>query len=241
MKKLLILLIGIALAATSCTKEMSSEPGYSGTTGNPGGSGNPGGGSSTGTINFQPSKKDTYLKMKVMSGVAGVPDKISTLVSTGQTSTTDGIDFVTWKEQESGSTQEFGYKDHNLYTKVKAASPNTGAVVDVNFIYLNDTASVGFKWTRTAGVGGGFTANMPGEIVEKNITKQIQGKTYTNVTHSRVSLSYIVPGFGELTLAIYEFYIANNIGIVKVDSQVLDGFGNQTGSVISELTEYSIK
>ncbi|MBV4355548.1 hypothetical protein [Pinibacter aurantiacus] len=229
MKRLLILLTGITLIATSCTKEESIEPV------NPGSD-------PTGTVNFQPSKKDTYLKVKIMSqGSAAAPDRISTQVSTGQKSTVDGIDFVTWKEQESGQTVLFGYKDHNLYTKVKAASPTTGAVIDLNFIYLNDTASVGYKWTRSAGVGGGYTANMPGEIIEKNITKQVQGKNYTNVTHSRVGLSYIVPGFGELTLAIYDFYIANNIGILKVDTQIFDGFGNQTGLAVSELMEYSIK
>jgi len=229
MKKLLTLLTAITLVATSCTKEKSVEPADPS---NPGSD-------PVGSINFQPSKTDTYLKMKVIT--PGAADRISTLVSTGQTSTIDGIPFVTWKEQESGQTQQFGYKDHNLYTKIQAASPNTGATVDVNFIYLNDTASVGYKWTRTAGVGGSFTASMPGEIIEKNITKQIQGKSYTNVTHSEVSLNYIIPGYGEITLAVYDFYIANNIGIVKVDSHVFDGLGNETTVIVSEVIEYSIK
>lgn len=222
MKKLFTLLTGITLVATSCTKEKSNDPD-----------------SSSSGSSFLPAKKDTYLKMKVI--MSGYPDRISTLVSTGQKTTLDGVDFTTWKEQESGQEQQFGYKDHDIYTRIKAVSPNTGALVDVNFIYLNDTASVGYKWTRAAGFGGSFSAKMPGEIIEKNITKDVQGKTYKDVTHTRVDLTYVIPGYGDLTLAEYDFYIAKNIGVIKIDSKTFDEYGDVDVTAVSDLIEYSIK
>ena len=61
-----------------------------------------------------------------------------------------------------------------------------------------------------------------------------------NVIHTQVELQYDMPDFGLLTFATYDYYIARNIGIVRVETTgdpILTG-GQHT---LTDLIEYSIK
>ena len=101
-------------------------------------------------------------------------------------------------------------------------SPNTGAEYDLLFNYLNDTASVGYNWTYTAGQGNGFTAYVKTTIIEKDITVTVSGVTYPNVIHTKLDFYYDISGI-IMDFADYDYYIAKNVGIVRVRSNISGG------------------
>jgi hypothetical protein len=239
MKRIIFYSFFIASLATGCGKEISVETNGGGTgTGTGTGPGTGGGSTDPGT--YQPFSKNSYWKYRQTGTLAGE----QTITSTGQNRTVNGIlcgVFNSTSTLTPGTTEGFfGVKDHNYYTVLKGASPNTGAIIDVNFLYLNDTASVGYTWGNAAGTGNGFKAFTPGEIIEKGITITVEGKSYKDVTHTRVDLQYEIPGFGVFTFATYDYYVAKNIGIIKVDTKGDDMWASGLASEMN-LIEYSIK
>lgn len=229
MKKInLTLLISfiISLFLISCQKELSSEPGRQGGTNGSG----PGVATS-----YNPTTAGTWWKFKdTASGT------ISTSTMLKQTSTINGIVY-TAMAGENATMKDTGWvaspqPDYYLYEE--GVSPNTGASFDMLFHYLNDTASVGTTWQYTAGQGNGFTALIQTTIVERNITMTVAGKSYNNVIHTRLILTYDVYGTA-LDAMAYDYFIAKGIGIIKVRSEgltMLSGF-----KACSDLIDYSIK
>ena len=204
------------------------------------GSGN-GGGSGTGTAgNYQPATKDSYWKYKAV----GPTTFEFTSTSTGVKKTVDGISYTVFKNFDHATPTQFqepmyGMKGRDYFSAFKGVSPNTGASFDMVFRYLNDTAAVGYKWDHKAGQGNGFVANIRGEIIEKNMTITVAGKTYKEVIHTRMKFEYELPGLGDVLAATYDYYAANNVGLVKSVTTFPPMFGGQSG--VSELTEYAIK
>ena len=117
-------------------------------------------------------------------------------------------------------------------------SPNTNAPFDLTFYFLNDTASVGRSWYYNAGQGNGITAYITTRIMEKGLSLTIQGKPYTNVIHTRMTLAYDLGGI-VVDFADYDYYLAKGIGMVRVRGKM-----DQLGVFIetcSELTDYHIQ
>lgn len=228
MKRLSLLLLVTAWFVTGCQKEVSID--------NPG---NNGGGGNNGKDTYQPMSKGSYWKVRTTGPFNGE----YMMTATDEKRTVNGIDFTVFKNT-SPQTQTldglWGIKDHNYYTLVKGVSPNTGAPFDLNFRYLNDTASVGFTWEHDAGQGNGFAAKTPGVILEKGITMTVEGKTYKDVIHTRLEMQYEIPPFGMLIAGTYDYYIAKNIGVIRVDTELDPVFGGGVKAV-SSLYEYSIK
>jgi hypothetical protein len=127
----------------------------------------------------------------------------------------------------------------NYYLAAKGVSPNTGASFAMVFHYLNDTASAGYNWEYIAGNGNGFTAYIKTTIMERNLTMSVSGKTFTNVIHTRLVLSYDVLG-SVMEFMIYDYFIAKGVGIIKVRSEAGQNLGFAF-KACSDLVEYSIK
>lgn len=106
------------------------------------------------------------------------------------------------------------------------------------FHYLNDTASVGKSWEYLAGEGNGIPAYFKTTILRRDFTHSVQGKTYANVIHTRMELSYDIMG-NRLPAATYEYYCAKDIGIIQVKSKI-DMFGIVLVAS-SDLMEYQVR
>src|SRR4030095_7741491 len=148
MRSIIPLILALALVLSSCQKEIDFNLG-------PGGG--PGGGNTGGT--YQPITKNSYWKYQETGTFSGE----FTLTSTGEKRTQNGIEYSVFAATPPAapptpSEQLIGIKNHNYYAAIKGASPNTGAPFDINMLYLNDTASVGYTWQHTAGQGNGATA-----------------------------------------------------------------------------------
>lgn len=235
----LINLLAITIIMASCGKEASFEANTGGNGGNGNGGGN-NGGSQGGSDSYQPTTANSYWHYKETGDVIAE----STVTATGQKSTINGIDyyvFNTTSPQQPGTMQSYmGVKDHNYYNL--AAGSNAGVSFDLNFLYLNDAEAVGYTWDNNAGQGNGFTASTPGKIMEKGISLTVNGKTYTNVIHTQGNLIYVIPGFGSLNSATYDYYVAKGVGIIRVLSAV--GDATITGTTLhstTDLIDYSIK
>lgn len=228
MKKInLALLVFFApLFLISCQKEVSTELGTQ--TGGTGvGSGN--------KTSYNPTTAGSWWKYKdTASGI------ISTDTMLKRTNTINGIVYTAMIGQNAilKDTAWVASPQPNYYMYEKGVSPNTGASYDMLFHYLNDTAAVGSNWQYTAGQGNGFTALIQTTIVERNISITVAGKSYSNVIHTRLVLTYDVYG-SSLDAMAYDYFTAKGIGIIKVRSEgltLLSGF-----KACSDLIDYSIK
>jgi hypothetical protein len=234
MRKNIIYYLAIALLVVSCGKEISTET--NGTP--PAGNGN---GTQTGADTYQPSGKNSYWKYKLSGDFPGE----STITSKGEQRTVNGIACTVYSGVGTGSQAGvaetlLGVKGNDYFSILKGASPTTGALVDITFLYLNDALPEGGSWKHTAGTGNGFTAFTPGKVLEKGITVVVEGKTYKDVIHTQIELQYELPVFGILTFATYDYYVAKNVGIIRILSQGDEVYG---GGITSDMTlvQYSIK
>jgi hypothetical protein len=237
MKKILILLPFAAIILFSCQKEI--DPGILGTTagGTPGGggSGGTGGGTGSTSTSYHPTTVGSYWKYK-----DSADGTIMTNTMIAQTLTNNGITFRGMRSTSPTVTDTVNVASPQpqYYYYEAGLSPNSGASFDLLFNYLNDTASVGYTWQYTAGQGNGFTASLKGTIVERNISVTVQGKTYTNVIHSHLDMSYNIFGVS-MDVGYYDYFVAKGVGIVRMRSGV-DAFGT-VSSICSDLTEYHIQ
>ncbi|MBS1530428.1 MAG: hypothetical protein JSU01_08985 [Bacteroidetes bacterium] len=172
--------------------------------------------------NYLPVTGGSSWKYSYMSD-GGTTDTL-TLTMTGATTLINGKTYhnVT-SAYKQGTSQGYFYTGNHIYTTRSVA---VGSNVAMEFQLLNDTASVGYQWISYPtddGMLGGKPARTVNKIVEKNISRTINGKTFSNVSHTQVWLQYDL-GSGFETTITYDFYLAKGIGLIENDSNTLDTF-----------------
>ncbi|MGB8191569.1 MAG: hypothetical protein WCF67_06605 [Chitinophagaceae bacterium] len=228
-------LLAVLFVLASCQKEVGFDtPPGSGGSGGGGGTGTGGGGTLPDT--YQPVTKDSYWKYKD-SAFTGL---ITLMTATGQQKTINSKIYQVIKSETTGQPVAEGY----FYT----AKPiyglrqdvNNGIATTIEFTYLNDTASVGYKWTENMAPVNGNPARFHGTIMERNISKTVAGKNFTNVIHTQLLLEYELPFFGWTEFAVYNYYVAKGIGIIRIETE-FTAFGQTGFRTVSDLIDYSIK
>jgi hypothetical protein len=115
-----------------------------------------------------------------------------------------------------GDTTEYFYAGDHLFA-LKFTDLLYQTTFDLQI--LNDTASVGYKWTAEA-TDNNLLNNIPVRavttILEKNISKSVGGATFKNVTHTQVEIQYVLNGQA-IEYATYDFYFAKGVGIIESD------------------------
>lgn len=202
----------------------------------PGTGGGNGGGTSNPSNSYQPLTAGTW--WKYTDSASG---NITTVTVTNLTKTINSIVYnkIVNTTNSQTDTTYYASPQPNYYMTARGQSPNTGAPYDLTFHYLNDTASIGRSWNDNAGQGNGFTATTQTTMMEKNITVTIAGKTYTNVIHTQMALSYDLGLGGPMDFGTYDFYFAKGIGIIRIRAN-LGAFGFSIPSC-SDLTDYHIQ
>ena len=226
------LLLLAAFFVTGCQKEIDFTDGAGAGSGTGGGSGNGGGGSTSGA-SFCPTTPGTWWKYK--DSVSGA---ISTQTIQNTTKTKNGILYSAVTVSGRSDTGWYASPRPGYYLSQAGTDPGTGASYDATFHYLNDTAAVGYSWEYVEGQGNGFAADMKTTIVEKGLTMTVGGKSYKEVTHTTMELSYDL-GFMVLDAALYDFYVAKGVGIIKIRTNI-DALGT-TLQTCSDLVDHSIK
>jgi hypothetical protein len=227
-----ILLIFFSSVLISCQKEVDFT--LPPTTG--GGTGSGSGGTPGGTVNtsgaYYPLTTGSFWKYK--DSATGVVQTNAVIAATRV------INSIIYKGLYTPSTNDTGWMasaQPNYYMAVKGNSPNTGAPYDLVIYYLNDTAAVGWSAESSAGQGNGFAATTKTTIMERGITKVVNGKSYNNVIRTNVTLSYDLMG-NAIQMASYQFYVAKGVGIIRAETDI-GAFGVSFRSC-SELVDYKI-
>jgi hypothetical protein len=135
-------------------------------------------------------------------------------------------------------TNSYIYEKDGVY-RFRGEVLNLG--FELQFEYLNTKVPVGGTWTKPvteSGTVNGAPARIVCTMAEKDISKVVNGKTFTNVIHTTVELQYDLSN-GFETVTTYEFYSAKGVGIIEIDSE-MDFFGFESTSK-TELISYTIK
>ncbi|WP_183575394.1 hypothetical protein HDF18_15815 [Mucilaginibacter sp. X5P1] len=132
------------------------------------------------------------------------------------------------------SPAESGYFSNggHIYTTLGKSGSDT-----LETYYLNDTTAVNGTWIAKVNGNGtlsGFPARIAGQIVEKNISRTVNGKTFTNVIHTKFYLQQD-NGTGFTTTITFDYFIAKGIGIIEQDATGVDF------TTVRILLDYSIK
>ncbi len=230
-----MLLLGVTLSLFSCQKEVNEElPTTPGGTGGTGGTGGSGGSGNTNPANsYHPlTAGSTWTYKDSTTGT------LNTIVSTGKTKVIDGRTYTIVTDPQVSDSAYMSNTGANYYLLGEGTTPNLGASFKIVFHYLNDTAAVGTTWRYNAGHGNGVTAYITPTVMARNLTLNIEGRTYTNVVHTRLKWEY---EFGGMTLemANYDYFTAKGVGIVRVRS-FLDAMGTKL-ETCSNLVDHTIK
>jgi hypothetical protein len=227
--KTAFVLMFVSAFLTSCQKEVDFNLPPS-VTPTPGTGGN--GGGTTGSGAYFPLTTGSFWKYR---------DSASGVISTNTVvAATRAINNILYKGIKATGVPDTGWAaapQPNYYLSQKGISPNTGASYDLTFHYLNDTAAVGATWQSVAGQGNGFAATVNTTVIERGITMTVSGRSYSNVIHTRVGLSYDLLG-NVMQFGTYEYFIARGVGIIKIQSD-LGGFG-ASFKACSDLVDHKI-
>jgi hypothetical protein len=204
LKQTLAMLAAICLISvlfTACGKKTSDDPDPDG--------------SSTTSTSYQPLSVNsnwTYL-----TDYPTADNVVLTATASTQTFNKKAYTVVQAKGAKLGTQNQYFYNANHLYNyRVPVDGLGT-----IDFTYLNDNAAANATWTANVtddGTLNGIPARMTGTIAEKDVTKTVSGKKYTDVIHTTVLLQYQLIAPTYTTLATYDFYVAKGIGIVEMDS-----------------------
>ncbi len=243
MKKILFIIIPcLGLFATSCQKGFEITDDGIDTTGNTGGTGGTGGGSTTNppvaNTSYQPLTVGSFWKYK--DSATGI---VSTETVSNISKSYNSLSYTYSSiSPSSGADSMFRLANGSNYHFLTIASAGTGGgtAATINLFYLDTTKNVGQTWAANAGTANGFNATSETKVIAKNITLTVEGKTYSNVIHTQVSLSYDLPVVGSTKYTDYDIYSARGIGIIRTRA-VIYNMGTVILTTKRDLTDYQIK
>jgi hypothetical protein len=118
---------------------------------------------------------------------------------------------------KSGSSTVYFYAHNHNYSTL-------GLYIDANTLTElqmgDDNKAVGYSWTTVPtfdGFVGGMSVKTVNTMKEKNITKTVNGKTFTNVIHTQVDFQ-----FNSESNVIYDIYLAKDVGIIQWDTRIYE-------------------
>ena len=170
---------------------------------------------------------------------------ISTMTATSNTNVISGTTYVVFNSTSPGSstvTPVYISKQNGFYDFIGLFSSAT-TTGGIDFRYLNDQLAVGGTWNFNAGgfSAGGYTipAVISGKIIEKGITKTVNGVSFSNVIHSQITLKYDYSSFGTgqglVSVGVYDLYAAKGVCFIKTQANL----GSYVAS--TSLVSYTIK
>jgi hypothetical protein len=162
----------------------------------------------------------------------------TTTTMTSETKNINGVPYVmissiTDTETDTGY---FGRVGADYYTYQVVLGGTTSGTFLLH--YLNDTAAVGSSWEYAAGQANGLDAYVKTTVLGRKLSVTVNGKTFNNVIHTQLELSYDVLG-GLTHAGTFDYFIAKDIGIVRIQAVV--NFLGISYDSISDCIEYQIK
>jgi hypothetical protein len=135
------------------------------------------------------------------------------LTVTGATKVINGKTFYEMETKDGATTRKsYLLKDNGVYTGIGLV-PISGSL---EITILKDKAPVGESWEQISTINGVDT-KIKLVIVEKDLSKTVEGKTYKNVIHVKMETTMSFMG-EEIDLGLTShFYFAKGVGLILSD------------------------
>ncbi len=199
-----------------------------------------------------PTQTSTYLNTTSGSSwtyheinSSGITPKNSdyTLVSSSKDTSINGKSYHIYNYSYGGS-QYLNITGHDYY---QFDSIPGGLNKVFERLYLKDDATVGTKWKQdlnvnVPGIPLAIPVTITNNIIEKGISRNVNGTNYTNVIHVSTAISSTLIPSSSLTSSIDSYY-AEKYGLIENSSKVsLDFLGTtQNVNVETKLTNAVLK
>jgi hypothetical protein len=171
------------------------------------------------------------------AGIYGV--KVGTRTYTMTSATTDFNSQVCYNvgiaSNLNGAGRAYSLAKDHVYALLETDPPF--GFTDMQF--LVDTASVGYTWESIPSLNTllqGSPVRCINIVLEKDISRTVNGQTYTNVYHTAINYQINLNGSGFNNIAYFDFYVALGIGIIEKDAYYY-GDLNETETLVN----YSVK
>lgn len=157
------------------------------------------------------------------------PPQSYTLTSTNRDTSINGKSYHIYTNSSTAAS-EYNNKTGNDYFRYQALPAELGGG-KIEELYLKSGAAVNASWTQTndlsvPGVPFPLSITNVNKIMEKGISKTVNGTVYNNVTHVKtdVSVGGLPPGTISLTTDIHQYY-APNYGMLESNARIIVDFG----------------
>jgi hypothetical protein len=215
MKKYLPVLIS-ALILFSCQKEFTITDGTTPTA--------PGGGTSAGCNTYMPLTLGTTWTYDYAGNTDIVTVVAPDTVINGKTfkRTKSTYSNTTFLREENGNVYEF--------------APINGEQILLNILRAN--ANVGDKWKDTVSISG-LTEIFEHQMIEKNVSLQVDNLSFKDVIHMRFKVTLITP-FSTDEIQTTDTWIGKCVGALQ--SKTVSYFGGASSdTIVNKLKSYTIK
>ena len=136
-----------------------------------------------------------------------------TLTVTGNTKVINGKTYHEIQGQQ-GVTAYKAYvvTEKNVYTTIGLVSGMSNLEVDI----LKDDLTLGSTWQQTGEVNG-IDVKLKFTIIEKDITKIVDGKTFNDVIAVKMAGTYTYSGIETGINFTTDYYFAKGVGLILID------------------------
>ena len=129
-----------------------------------------------------------------------------------------------------GGGMAYYYAGSHVFALYQSTPPWGFTIMQV----MTDTASVGYTWISNpslVNVLNGYPVQTINTILEKNISRVVNGKMFSNVVHSSSNFQINKNGNGFQNIAHFDFYLAQGVGLIEKDVQYF-GYINEVETII---------
>lgn len=221
MKKLIpITIITLALFLNSCGLKEIVDPG----------------GSITG--DYQPVTAGSTWKYKIE--VPGTATDEMNVTANSETKNYNGKTYFkstrVFKSTDSTVYDYYAHAGNAYFTRSVEPAAGFDDPNLLEFQYLDDSKPVGSNWIVKSDPSSLFQATSQTTLVEKNISKTVNGKAFKGVIHTNTSVLLDLGTGSPFEFTAFDYYIAKGVGIVEIDISLAgQTVGKQT------LVSYNIK
>ncbi|RYG21164.1 MAG: hypothetical protein EOO07_03285 [Chitinophagaceae bacterium] len=204
MKKLLFGAIFLSILTISCSKEGDDDEG------------------TTSQVYLHSTSGSTWNYRTVDNAGPGTPATNYTLTSTSRDTSINGKNYHVYTNSATGESEYNGRVNNDYY--LFQALPDELGGSNIENIYLKAAASANASWTQSypiTAMGFPITVKIINTIVEKGMSKTVNGTAYADVIRVKtdISITGLPPGTITLTTDINQYY-APKVGMIETSSKI---------------------
>jgi hypothetical protein len=120
-------------------------------------------------------------------------------------------------DENNAVSTAYYYAGQHVFALLETTPPAGLLVLNL----MVDTASIGHVWinppTLTTFLNGS-PCQAINTVSQKNLTRTVNGVTFTNVVHTTTDLQINIKGEGFQNVANFDFYLAPGVGLIEKDA-----------------------